>query len=163
MEYKDKIKIDEDALDIECLNQAENMLDITSEMANCQSTMDNLKDALDVIKAELDFKIRKNFGEYGLDKTTDALVANTVLRQEEYQEASAEYLEAKHAYQTAKGAVDAFEQRKSMIEALIKLHGQQYFAGPKIPRNLHDERAEQRERKQRSDAKVGMKLKRRKV
>ena len=33
----------------------------------------------------------------------------------------------------------AFEQRKDALENLVRLHGQQYFAGPKIPRDLPSE------------------------
>jgi len=30
------------------------------------------------------------------------------------------------------------EQRKRMLELLVTLHGQEYFAGPSVPRNLID-------------------------
>jgi hypothetical protein len=63
-----------------------------------------------------------------------------------------EYLQAKFEVDTCQGAVSAIEQRKSMIEALIKLHGQQYFAGPSIPRQLNEEREKRSENVQKKIA-----------
>jgi hypothetical protein len=42
----------------------------------------------------------------------------------------------------AQAAVNAFEQRKSALENLVRLFGQSYFAGPKMPRDLHWEKEE---------------------
>ena len=47
--------------------------------------------------------------------------------------------------------------RKKSLENLVILHGQQYFAGPKMPRNI----SEEREIKQKSvNEKIGSGLKR---
>jgi hypothetical protein len=35
------------------------------------------------------------------------------------------------------------------LENLVQLHGQNYFAGPKVPRNLSKERDEKEERQKR--------------
>jgi hypothetical protein len=39
--------------------------------------------------------------------------------------------------------------RKAALENLVQLHGQNYFAGPKVPRNLSKERDEKEERQKR--------------
>ena len=163
MNYKEKIQIDEDALDLEWLEQPEKMLEVSSNAAECKREMDEAKDNLDLTKADLDYNIRSNPEKYvdeGI-KLTEPVVAATILKQEEYQEASAAYLKAKYEYDVARGAVDAFEQRKSALENLVKLHGQQYFAGPRVPRNIHDERQITKERTKTVNEKVGSKLKRR--
>ena len=42
----------------------------------------------------------------------------------------------------------AIDQKKSALENLVKLHGQMYFAGPSIPRDL-DKEWEKREKEKR--------------
>lgn len=165
MDYKEKIAIDEDALDIEWLEQPSKMLEVTQEAAECKRLMDEAKDALDLKKADLDYAIRSNPDKYmdeGI-KITENVIFATILKQQSYKDANAEYLQAKYEYDVAKGAVEAFEQRKSALENLVKLHGQQYFAGPKVPRNIHDERQAIKQRSKDTDSKIGKKLKRRSI
>ena len=45
-------------------------------------------------------------------------------------------IEAAKVHALLSNAVMAMEQRKRMLEVLITLHGQEYFAGPSTPRNL---------------------------
>jgi hypothetical protein len=122
------------------------MLQYSKNAAFRRMKLDDAKQALEVVKAEVDKKIRKNPEKFGIEKITENVIAATILINEEYQEAYAEYLTAKYESDMASGAVQAFEQRKSALENLVKLHGQQYFAGPKIPRDLNWER-EQRQKK----------------
>jgi hypothetical protein len=57
----------------------------------------------------------------------------------------------------AANAVSAIYQKKEMLEAMIKLLAQSYFAGPAIPHNL----SELREAKQkRSDVGIANKIQR---
>ena len=43
MNYKEKIQIDEDALDLEWLEQPEKMLEVSSNAAECKREMDEAK------------------------------------------------------------------------------------------------------------------------
>lgn len=140
MDYSEKIRIDEEALDLEWLDQPQRMLEITQLLADAKANMDDAADALDLEVAELDKKIRSNPEKYDLEKTTDKVVENAIIRQKSYIDAKREYLDARYEYDVAKGAVQAFEQRKSALENLVKLHGQEYFAGPRVPRDLPKER-----------------------
>ena len=60
----------------------------------------------------------------------------------------------------AQGAVYAFEQRKTSLENLVRLHGQQYFAGPKMPRDLRKE-VDRRAQQRKADELVGKQMTRR--
>ena len=71
-----------------------------------------------------------------------------------------EVIDARYEFNTAKGAVRAVDQRKESLENLVRLHGQHYFAGPKIPRDLSSE-VEQHKIRKESNAKIRIKTGRR--
>jgi hypothetical protein len=161
MNYENDITIDDSALDIEWLEQPKLMLKYAQYAAQTSMERDILKERVDVVKAELDAEIRTNPEKFGLAKITEGAVFNTILVQKEYQQIMKDYLQSKYEADVAKGAVNAFEHRKNALENLVKLFGQQYFAGPKMPRNLSEERQYREEQQKQVDAGVGMKLKRR--
>jgi hypothetical protein len=140
MNYEDDVKIDETALDIECLEQPNLMLKYARHSARMIIALDQAKQDLDITKAEVDKEIREDPEAYGVKKVTEGSIQSAILTEDRYKEAFQKYLDAKFEAEMAKGAVRAFEQRKDMLEALIKLHGQQYFAGPRVPRDLSAQR-----------------------
>jgi len=154
MNYEQDIKIDEDALDVECLEQSRLMLRYTKHQAHCQAEEEDAKEALDLKKAELDLAIRSDPEAFNIAKITESVVNSTILSEGGFQKASKEYQEARFENNVAKGAVRAMESRKHMLEGLIRLHAQQYFAGPKVPRNLSEE---YQRKQQAADSKVKMK------
>ena len=159
MDYEKDIVIDENALDIEWLDQPKLMLKYTRNSAKMRMLVDKAKQDLDIAKAEADKRIRKRPEKFGLEKITEAAVMNAILIEEGYQEAYALYLEAKYESDMASGAVIAFEQRKSALENMVRLYNGNYFAGPKIPRNITEER---QMRQEKTDAGVAAKFVRKK-
>jgi hypothetical protein len=140
MNYEEDIKIDETALDIEWLEQPKLFMRYARYAAETQKMLDLAKTNLDLVKAELDKAVRENPDKFGIEKLTETVVLNTILSLPEYKEANEKYINAKFEAEIAKSAVRAFEQRKEALENLVRLHGQQYFAGPKVPRDLTAER-----------------------
>ena len=158
MNYEHEMYIDEDSLDIECLDQPALMLKYSRKLAELKQQRDLDKESFDLAVAEIDKEIREDPESFGLSKITEAVVQNTIKTTKKYQSAMKTYLQARYEVDVCQGAVSAVEQRKSMIEALIKLHGQQYFAGPSVPHNL----TELRETKaKKSTQKVAERMKRR--
>lgn len=155
MDYDKDIEIDDTALDLEWLDQASLMLKYTKHFAKTRKQLDEAKENLDVIKAELDKDIRNNPDDYGIDKITESVVQNTILLQPGYKLANKKVIDCKYEVDIAIAATRAFEQRKDALENLVRLHGQQYFAGPNTPRDLNWER---RERQKRTDKKIASKL-----
>jgi len=153
MNYEDDIKIDELALDIEWLDQPRLMLKYTKYQAETRKQMDLAKERLELVKAELDKKIRSDPESYGIRKVTETVVTNTIVLTDDYQKAVDDYLNAKFEYDVASGIVKAFEQRKSSLENLVRLFGQEYFAGPSAPRDISKE-WEIRERQKRANKKI---------
>jgi len=159
MDFEKDINIDEQALDVECLEQPRITLQYAKWVADMERKKDRAKERVDVVKAELDKDIRNNPDKYGLAKITEGAVQNTIILQPEYREAQEAYIEAKHESDIAKAAMRAVDTKKTALENLVKLFGLSYFAGPSAPRNLAEERAKkQRE----SNQKVAKAMRRKK-
>lgn len=164
MDYEADIEIDEQALDVEWLDQSGRMFDYCRHAASTQMDMDLAKERLDVVRAELDQRVRADPEQYGLElrstkdgkpqPPTEGAILSTVMTQTEYQEATQDYLRKKFEYGVAQGAVRAFDQRKSALENLVRLHGQSYFAGPSVPHDLSEIRRQRDERRRERDADV---------
>jgi len=160
MNYEKDTQIDPDALDIEWLSQARLMMKYTRHAAETRMEADNEKERLDLVKAGLDKEIRLDPEKFDITKITESAIFNTIITQQKYIMANAKYIEARFEAEIAKGAVAAIEQRKTALENLVKLYGQQYFAGPKVPRDLSYE-WEQKQKQKRVDTNVGKKMMRR--
>jgi hypothetical protein len=163
MNYEKDIRIDDSALDIEFLEQATLFMKYSQNVAEMERLKDLAKEKLEFIKARLDRDIRQKPSYFDVDKITDKVVESTILIQEEYKEASTAYIQAKFEWSNAKGVADAFEQRKSCLEGLAKLLGQQYFAGPKVPRLLGEERQRKEEISKEVDHNIGKALEEKRI
>jgi|ADurb_Cas_03_Slu_FD_contig_123_38984_length_8142_multi_4_in_2_out_2_6 hypothetical protein len=136
MNYEEDIKIDETALDVEWLGQPKLMLRYAQHAAKMRMETDIAKEKLDIMRAELDKEVRMNPDSFDIAKITEATVLAAIISDSRYQKANKAYLEAKYESDIAQSAVRAFDARKDALENLVRLHGQQYFAGPKMPRDL---------------------------
>jgi hypothetical protein len=159
MNYEDDIRIDETALDVEWLEQPSLMMKYARIAAEARMEYDKTKEALELVKAELDREIRTDPGSFGIEKITETVVMNTILKQEAYQKTSEILIQAKYDLDIAFGAVKAFDARKDALENLVRLNGQQYFAGPKVPRDLSEVRSEWRSK---INKEIAIKMNRRK-
>ena len=135
-EFEQDKRIDPGQLDVEAVQQAELYYKWSSKAVEAQSEMDKAELRVDLLEAELDLKCRERPEDFGLAKITEKGVETAVKRHGAYIDARKELLEAKRAFKMLEKAEKAMEQKKRMIEVLITLHGQQYFAGPSVPRNL---------------------------
>lgn len=140
--YEQDMRIDETALDVEWLDQPMLMLKYARIAADAKKELDLAKENLELVKADLDKEIRKHPDDFDIVKITEPLLLNAIISQDEYKEANSKVIEAQYDVNIANGAVKAVEGRKDSLENLVKLHGQQYFAGPSMPRDLTWERKE---------------------
>lgn len=153
LNYEVDIEIDGEALDQEWLNQPRLLMQYARHSALMRKRLEEAKQSLDIAKAEADKMIRTNPEKYGIEKVTETVVANAVLKEEGYQEAYTDFLNAKYEADMASSAVNAFEHRKSALENLVRLYGQQYFAGPTVPYQI-DREWEKKEQEKKVDEKV---------
>ena len=162
MNYEDDIKIDETALDVEWLNQPRLCLKYSQELAEAKKEVDQAKEKLDVIRADLDKEIRNNPKKFGMEKITEGAIQSNIVIHNLFRTAETRLTEAKYKSEMIRAAVSAIEHRKDALENLVKLYGQQYFAGPKVPRDLSAEALKHAGRKK-ADAGIAARLKRTKV
>ncbi len=159
MNYEKDLFIDDSALDIEWLDQSMLFMKYARYLAETRRTADEAKQFIEIIKAELDKAVRENPEKFKLEKVTDKAIDAIIATDKKYKDAYQVYLEAKYEADMASSAVSAFNMRKEALENLVKLNGQQYFSGPKVPRDIHWEREE---KEKRMDTKIGNKLNRNK-
>lgn len=162
MNYEQDMTIDPDALDVEWIEQPRLMLRYAKHASEMKREVEQAKEKLDIIRADLDKKIRIAPEKFGIVKLTESVISSTIITQEEFKTGNEEFLEVAYEANMAQGALRALEGKKAALENLVKLHGQQYFAGPSVPRDLSKE-WEQHERQKKVDAGVATKMKRRKT
>ena len=136
MNYEKDRAIDPSQLDVEWLEQANLMYKYTKISAQASKEWDIAKENLSVVKAGLDRKLRADPDKYKLAKVTEPVIFAAITEHKKYQAANTVLIEAQYEFNMARAAVHAVEQRKSALENLVRLFGQQYFAGPKVPRNI---------------------------
>jgi len=135
-DFQDDLVIDPNELDVQAAKQGELFFKWAEKAALAKAKVDETKLRLEVCAAEVSSKVRTDPGKYGLSKVTEAGVETAVKESSEYREAYEDWIKARANSGLLDKAVEAMEQKKRMIEVLITLHGQSYFAGPAVPRNI---------------------------
>ena len=164
MDYEEDMLIDESALDVELLNQPSLAMEYGREWARCQRELHNAIEAVKLIRSELIFKANTKPEKYlgkGV-KPTGPIVEAFYRQHEDHIEAKEALAEAQYEANIAEIAKKEVSiTRRNSLEQLITLHGQNYFAGPSVPRDLSIESAK-KERTKRVNVSVGNRLKRKK-
>ena len=138
LNYNGDLQIDHDALDVEWLRQASLFMKYAIEATEARTKLDRAKERLDVVRAELGMIVRNELAKTG-GKTTEAVVNSAIIQKSAYQDATEDVIQKKYDMDLLISAVKAFDQRKDALENLVRLQGQQYFAGPSEPRDLGGE------------------------
>lgn len=143
LNYEKDRHIDESALDVEWLNQPNLMFLYSAALAEAESELDGFQEELSLLKADIDKEIRESPKNFDIDinkiKLTETLISNTVNKQEEVQELNKKILDAKYEVKVLKGGVESMQHRKFALQGMVELFSRQYYAGPKVPRNLPEE------------------------
>ena len=135
--YEEEIRIDPEMLDFEWIEQPNKMMKYCSIYARASRDVDLAKETLDIVRAELNRDMRAHPEKFGINvKITEDVIKNNIILQSDYIAANHALIEKKYFEEMARSAVRAFDQRKDALENLARLHGQSYFAGPKVPHDL---------------------------
>lgn len=147
LNYEKDIKIDHNNLDLEWLRQPDLAFAYGNALADARAETDLADENLDISKAKA---VQKAFG---LGLKVDAAKAEADL-DPDYLEALESYRTAKHKQGLIQAAYDAVQTKKSALENLVRLHGQQYFASPQEPKELGEKLTmkQQAMNRQRNDA-----------
>jgi len=140
LNYEQDLDIDPDALDVEWLRQPRLFMKWAELYAEAKAAEKEAKQNMEVVDAQMSTVVRLNPEEHlGELKVTETSIANAVKLTPECDKARKIYVKAVYRAELLKNAVAAFDQRKTALEELVKLHGQNYFSGPSVPRNIHIE------------------------
>lgn len=134
-DFEKDVGIDPNALDVEWLRQPGLVAKYTRLNAEARDNVTRAKDQMEVVKAQVDGELRSGFAA-GEKKPTEAAIASMVLQHEKCIGANEEYLKAKLNADLVQAACTALDHKKAALENLVRLYGQQYFAGPREPRDL---------------------------
>lgn len=145
-QYELDLYIEEDELDMECLEQPTLMLKYSRIASGLRQKADLAKESLDLVKATVEREVRDDPEEFGIPKITEAAVKAAILLDERYIDANHKLIDAEYESRVAAGAVDATAARTKMLETMSRLHGQNYFAGPSTPHDLKELRRQRDEK-----------------
>lgn len=155
-ELKEEIEqdknLDPDSLDVAWLEQPNLFYKYSSALSNAMKErnekiveVDEYKEKVNRVKAELDAEIRDDPEEFDLEKVTETSIQSAIVRSDRYQSALQDYHEARKELNKAQNVVNQFytyvntmDQRKAALEGLAKLLNQQYFATPAEPKQLSE-------------------------
>ena len=140
-DYMNELKIDIDDLHTEWMNQPLLFMKYSEKAVQSRMAMDKAKEHMEVTRAQLDRRIRKE----ATAKLTEGQISSMIIGEASYSNSVSAYLEAKHHNDLFSAAVKSFEQRKSALENLVKLHIQGYFSAPvetkaEYKRNMKDKK-----------------------
>ena len=138
--------VDRDKLDEEWVNQPDLFHEFARQSADARLALEEKKQELDVVRAEIDKDIRERPGRYDADKVTENAIANIIILQPKFAKAQSAVNKARHTLDILQAAVSALEHRKKALEHLVFLHGQEYFSSPRA-RGVDSEKMRDAEKK----------------
>lgn len=155
LNYEADLHIDIDALEVEWMNQPALFMRYSKQLAEARDIFAQDSEKEDVLRAELASDIRKRPTVYEMEKVTEGSLNETVTRClavndfgmptrdkeaidiiKRFRAAHTMALDGKNNVDLLEAAVRAFNQRKDALENLVRLHAQNYFAGPSVPHEV---------------------------
>jgi hypothetical protein len=142
LNYERDIQIDESVLDLEWLDQASLAYKYGRNYADCRRRFTEAEEKVKIIRSELVKKANEDpKGTCGKDKPIAADIEAYYRSHPDHIAAKDEWVQAQYDLDMAEIAKNEIGfTRKAALENLVKLHGQQYFAGPKVAVDLHTKR-----------------------
>jgi hypothetical protein len=128
--------IDPGQLDVEAVRQAETYSKWAERQIIATAHVETLEFELSVLEAKLQITARNQPIQQGHKPPTEASFKAWVAGHPEMKALTLQIIDAKKEEGLLKTAASSLHMKKQMLELLGQLHGQQYFAGPGVPRNL---------------------------
>ena len=133
--YKSDLRIDRYNLEEELIRQPQLYMTWAIKAANASAEKDEAKNALEIVKADVDKKIRSDPKRYGLSdsRATESAIKYAILKHNKVVRYTKAYFESARDEKILAEAKNAFQHRKKMLESLVMLNVQLHFAEPKVP------------------------------
>ncbi len=158
MNYEEDIRIDVDELDVEWTEQATLALKYGKHFAKCKKILSEAEETIKITRSELIKEANEDpEGCCDKEKPNAGDIEAYYRNHKRHKKAKEEIIRLQYELDMAEVAKNEISfTRKAALENLVILHGQQYFAGPKIPRNLSTEVEKRRKQKSADDKVEGM-------
>lgn len=147
-----KLRINLRNLDNECAEQANNYGTAAREYADAMSEMRRAKLKRDRERAALELKVRANPDTYGIGKVTDSAVQACVAGDANVRQLEDAALDAENLATRWEGLLNAWEQRRSMLNNEVRLYSGEYYGDPDAGGGERERRREALERRRTADA-----------
>ena len=128
-DFQKDLSIDKYKLDEECLSHSSRYAYYSEAQAVAKSNVSKAKDKLELVQAERELAIRKEFDD-SKTKVTEALIKSALIMDKDVVQAKAELREAEEIFGRLSVAVQAFEHRKAELDNLVKLYCAGYYSTP---------------------------------
>jgi anaerobic selenocysteine-containing dehydrogenase len=138
--------IDKNNLGNEWLRQPILYLKYSQKAADAHRDVDECKNTLEITRAEMSIRMRKDPEKYDLVKVTETALSSAVDISEDVKNSQADLIEARHDYEVLQAAVGAMEHRKKALESYTSLFLAGYFGDPKAKQGESDAVDEMRKR-----------------
>ena len=145
------LEIDRYNLDEELVRQPQLYMEWALKAADAGKEVNDFKHDIDVLKAKIEKRIRRNPERYGLDsKPTEGAIKATIASHARVRKMTKKYLDALYYERILNDARTSFTQRRKMLEKLCELNLQLHFADVRLPQSVsHASAIETRKRLQR--------------
>lgn len=130
-DLQSKIRIDRNRLEVIAEEHASLFFDSAIELEQAKERMAEAESRLSVAEAELFVQIKKDPLAYNLETASDKVAESIAKGDPSLQALKAEVVELKKEVAIRSRFIESLNHRKSMINDLVTLHGQSYFAKPK--------------------------------
>jgi len=126
-DLKTKLAIHLEDLHHDAQNQPTDACDAGELAATAKADAKRAKIELEEIRAITQRTVRADPSKYGIDKPTEAAIAAAVMVDMNVANAERKYIDAQETADKAMALADAFEHRKSMLTAEVKLWLNNYW------------------------------------
>ena len=140
MDLKAITEIDHNALDVEWIEHPGIFMEVSMELVEEKKKLKKLQMRADMREADAAKEIKEDPEKFGLKaKPTIPDVKGAVDTHEDVLSSRKKIIEQEYEVAMLSACVGALDHKKRALESLVTLHGQQYFASSKEPRNLDTE------------------------
>lgn len=130
-EFLEDVQLDVDSLDDANIMQASLYAKWGRSWAIAVKERDEIKERKEVVRADLDSRIRNRPEKYGWEGTkspTETFISNTILLQQAYQDISQQLIEAQQSVNLMSVAKEAMDHKGRRIDSLIELEKIGWFS-----------------------------------
>ena len=142
MDFRKDMKIDENALDVEWLNHSDLEAKYIEAVSEARKDRDSCWEEVKTVRSELIREANDDPEETCNKAKPNAADIEAFYRtHKDYKDAKAEMIEAEDRFVVLSDMKDSIHfTRTKALENLVRLLGEEYFAGPRVPRNLLQEK-----------------------